>query len=410
LSLNAGFLTKKKILFFHDNYSTPGGASKYCKNICKLLGNKGAKIYLFTYSQSLDEEGKKNFCYKHKRKKNKIIRHFEHFYINISLLVSLRQWIHHIKPDLIYINHNYSFSSTVLLAISSKIPTIQIIHDYRFFCPGSGQKITPDGVDCESKPGINCYRLGCISIFHYIKEFAPNLLLRLLYKRKIDCFIAPSENLNKCLESWNLKAMHLPLFTDLQDSFPHPTKIGSNRVLFVGILYGIKGVDVLLEAFVKVCSEISSARLDIVGSGPELENLKQKTDSLKLGGHVTFHGLVAYENIASYYQQASLVAIPSIISENSPLVIYEAMAAARPVVASRVQGNIELVVEKENGLLFQRGNAEHLAQQILYMLTNESEACRMGKVGRKMLKKNFMVDNHLLGLNKLIQSLVSGRA
>ncbi|HLV81482.1 MAG TPA: glycosyltransferase family 4 protein, partial [Chthonomonadaceae bacterium] len=129
---------------------------------------------------------------------------------------------------------------------------------------------------------------------------------------------------------------------------------GAPLVLAVGRLAPEKGFDVLIEAFGRLSAHVPDARLALVGGGPLEETLKA------LAGEraILFTGPVA--EVAPLLRAADVVAVPS-RQEGQGIVALEAMAARKPVVASRVGGLAETVIEGETGLLVPPGDAEALA-------------------------------------------------
>lgn len=159
----------------------------------------------------------------------------------------------------------------------------------------------------------------------------------------------------------------------------------SNRpeILFVGPLdrsYRWKGVDVLLQAFQLVRARIPGLRLRLVGEGDRVEefrHLAQMDDAVMVEGRVDDAGLV------QAYHRSSVVVLPSTSdAEAFGMVLAEANACGRPVVASRVGGVPDFVRPGDNGLLVRPGDVEDLATKLLTVLRDPEHARRMGERGR----------------------------
>ena len=153
-------------------------------------------------------------------------------------------------------------------------------------------------------------------------------------------------------------------------------------VLAMGSLTPKKGFDVLMRAFALVQRRISAARLTIAGEGPEGPRLRELAGSLGVADAVTFPGLVTGEAKAALFAGAR-VFVSSARREPFANAILEAMAAGRPIVATRVGGNVEMVEEEVGGLLVEPEDPEGLAKAILRLLENDQRAAVMGRAARR---------------------------
>ncbi len=146
----------------------------------------------------------------------------------------------------------------------------------------------------------------------------------------------------------------------------------SPLILFVGSLHKAnryKGVDYLLQALPLVKQVAKNAKLMIVGGGELQAELQAQAQQLNLQDEVIFTGPVDNRELPNYYAAADLLTLPSIRGpENSPIVVFEAMASAKPVVASDLPGVREIVKHNENGLLVPPKEPQKLADGLLKVL------------------------------------------
>jgi glycosyltransferase involved in cell wall biosynthesis len=175
----------------------------------------------------------------------------------------------------------------------------------------------------------------------------------------------------------------------------HNLTANGKIILFVGNLdraHYFKGVNYLLRAFALIVKNNSAEkiRLLIVGQGDLLSRYKILSEKLGIGDKVIFTGYISNEELPGYYNLADLFVLPSIDkSEAFGLVLLEAMASGKAIVASDLAGVRSVVKEGENGLLAKPGNAEDLAQKISYLLSDESLRKKMGEAGRRHAKEFY---------------------
>jgi len=122
------------------------------------------------------------------------------------------------------------------------------------------------------------------------------------------------------------------------------------RVLFVGRLVPVKGVDLLLEAIAQVKSTGQSIQLDVVGDGPLRREWHALAVRLNLADQVFFHGALSQKEVAQHMSQCHLFCLPS-VRESGGAVLLEAMASARPVVALDFGGPGEIVDDEVGALV-----------------------------------------------------------
>ena len=153
-------------------------------------------------------------------------------------------------------------------------------------------------------------------------------------------------------------------------------------VMFVGALVDRKGIDLLLEAAAILRPQFSQLRMAIVGDGPSRRELEIKTANLGLGETVSFWGRLTHDKLPGALAAADAVVLPS-RNEGLPRCLVEASAMRRPVVATRISGNVEVVQDGETGVLVEPtvDGIRHGLEAILRMTPNERE--QMGRLGRE---------------------------
>jgi len=177
-------------------------------------------------------------------------------------------------------------------------------------------------------------------------------------------------------------------------------------VLSVGRLHRQKGYDCLIRATATVKREVSTVKVLIVGEGEGENDLKNLVKSLDLSKEVIFTGLCL--DVGKLYNFTSLFVLPS-LWEGMPNAVLEAMAAAKPVVATRVGGVPELVVDGETGILVPPENPEALARAIADLLQNREQANRMGSAGRIRVQEHFSLTEMVAKTDRLYQKLLNAK-
>lgn len=147
------------------------------------------------------------------------------------------------------------------------------------------------------------------------------------------------------------------------------------RVLAVGRLVPQKGMDLVIEA-----AAATAQPLTVAGDGPERKELERR--ARERGADVVFEGAVPRDRLAALYRDASCVVLASRRGEGLPNVLLEAMAFARPVVATPVAGVCDLVRDGENGLLVPSGDPGALGAALGRLRDDPALAARLGAAGR----------------------------
>jgi hypothetical protein len=138
------------------------------------------------------------------------------------------------------------------------------------------------------------------------------------------------------------------------------------HLLAVGRLHAVKDYAFLVEGCAALRARGVSVRCLIAGDGPERRNLESLIHKLGLGGQVMLLGHVPREHMNSLYDQADVVALTS-CSEGLPLVLMEAMARGRIVVAPEITGIPELVIDGKTGCLYKAGSQESFVSRLLFV-------------------------------------------
>jgi len=147
----------------------------------------------------------------------------------------------------------------------------------------------------------------------------------------------------------------------------------------IGNLYKNKGYEYLIKAIKKM--QIADCRLQIIGNGPERDNLELRINTaknIKLSGNI--------EN-ASQYLQAFDIYVCSSIKEGMPYTILEAMQAGLPIVSTNVGAIPEMITNNKHGLLVEPKNSKALAEKIQYLIDNPDVAKHLGENAKEKVRE-----------------------
>ena len=162
-------------------------------------------------------------------------------------------------------------------------------------------------------------------------------------------------------------------------------------LLFVGRLRVRKGVEVLLRALAYLRAQGRLPRLRIVGEGEHRQAIERAAVRFGVRDQVDFLGRRGPAEIRWLFDRSAALVVPSIY-EGMPLVILEAMVAGVPVVASRVSGIPEVVLDPETGWLVPPEDPEALAAALVELLESPEAARQRGQRGRQRLEERYRAE------------------
>lgn len=183
---------------------------------------------------------------------------------------------------------------------------------------------------------------------------------------------------------------------------PPPPPPAAPKLLAVGRLIPIKGLDVLLRAFESARRELPALSLEIAGAGP----LKAELHAAAPDG-VTFLGRVA--PVTPVYERNAIVVVPS-RGEGFGMVALEAAERGRAAIVSDVGGLPEVVADGETGLVVPPGDVDALAAAILELARDPERARAFGSAARQRALVSFSADQNADGIVDLYRRELSARS
>jgi glycosyltransferase involved in cell wall biosynthesis len=179
-----------------------------------------------------------------------------------------------------------------------------------------------------------------------------------------------------------------------REQMRHEFKLDNDELVILCVAFHdpVKGVDVLLYAFKILLAEFPNLRLVQVGGSLNINDtigLKQLAQSIGVADKIIWTGL--RNDVVEIMQCADVYCQPS-RSEGLGLTILEAMYSGLAVVATRVGGIPEVVVDRETGLLVEPELPDKLAAALRELLRNKEKRLVMGQSGKKIVKQKFAIE------------------
>lgn len=216
--------------------------------------------------------------------------------------------------------------------------------------------------------------------------------------------IAPSRYLGSIVEGWLSKPKKVDvIYNGIEIAESLPVAREKNLIVSSGRLVPWKGFKPLIE----VVAKHPDWRLEIIGDGPDREELLTLVRNLGADGRITLRGRVSHEIAREIFASASAFVLNSTYEGLSHTLV-EAMSVGTPVVATRVGGNPEVVDDGESGILIDSEHTKNLEQALVKILSNDTLAATLG-AGAAKRAKDFSIEKTIEATASLLRSCVSSR-
>jgi glycosyltransferase involved in cell wall biosynthesis len=220
-----------------------------------------------------------------------------------------------------------------------------------------------------------------------------------LAMRTFDRVVVISETLAELLQRSGIQVAKLEMiangveierFREAKPTLRDEVLDEESLVGFVGRLAPEKGGMILLRAAQQVLRTHPRTKFVLVGDGPSRQALESLASQLGIYDRVVFAGV--REDMPGVYASFQLVVLPS-LCEGMPMCVLEAMAAGKPVIATRVGAVPRLVDQGQTGVLVEPGDVDGLSAAIIQILDDPEWAHRMGENGRTRATEHFSADS-----------------
>ncbi len=372
----------------HDDSSIGGGVELHALNLSKALVKKGHKVTYIT--GSIPNNEKKTTIdgveirrldllstIKHSYNPQQLKFSRQLFFLFKNTLPLLRREIDGSDFDLF---HGHVYSSGLVAVSLGKRNHKKIVNTMH----GSYYKYWNQLVKNRLKVGF--YR-------KMERKLAPYLA------RKSDCQIHTDYDYAQIVKSWCKEETKEKIHTILNgvdieifkpDILPE-AKINNEEgpiIMTTRRLVVKNGVIHLIRGFEQILKKYSTAKLIIVGDGPERFSIEKEVKQRELQKNVKLIGMVPNKKIPSYLALADVVVVPSIV-EASSISVLEAMAMRKAIVASDIPGIREITDQGKNCVLVPPKNPKELAKGVVKLLDSEERSIELSKLGYDMAVKEF---------------------
>ena len=410
-----------KILLVNYRYFISGGPEKYMFNIKKMLEDNGHEVIPFSihsnknvktkYSKYFVEPiGGRDATYFDEVKKTpkSIWQMLTRSIYSFEVESAIKREIKDVKPDLVYIN---KLSPSVITgARKTGIPVVLRLSDYFLLCPRFDfmyeKKVCEE---CLTKGYVSCIKKRCVkgSLFaSIIRVFSMKFHKAINVYKGVYAFITPSEFLKKklSLNGFDEDKIHcIPTFTSSK------TKVGNPEIGSYGLYFGRVTEEKGVETVIKAYEKLPEYTVKIMGDDTteEATKLKNYVKKHKIK-NVEFLGFKSGEELENIIKAARFTLIPSIWYDNLPNTALESFQYSKPVIASNIGSLPELVIDGENGYLFNPSDEEDLIKKIK-MLDDDKLVKKMGEASRRRLENRFSPNAHYEALMKVFNEAIENR-
>lgn len=385
---------KLKILILHNFYQQRGGEDFVFESEMALLNSYGHNISLFTENNNLIKtfySMAKTFFYSNysKTSKNK-----------------LKKILHELEPDIVHV-HNFFplLTPSIYDACNDKgIPVVQTLHNYRIICPGG--LLLRDGLVCEKcikgsayQAVIHkCYKnsyLGSLSVANMVEKHR-NIGT---WEKKVTKYIALTEFAKTRFVMSGIpenKILIKPNFVfDLKKQINNKN-LKRSGALFVGRLSQEKGISTLIKAWQKI-----NFHLRVLGTGPLENKIKESKNKF-----INLLGVKDQKIVRAEMSKAAFLIMPSEWYEGFPIVLVESFSQGLPIIVSGLGSLAEIVQDGFNGLHFEHGNANDLAEKVRWMIEHPDECKRMSKNARNSYLNKYTPEKNYSELISIYKTAI----
>lgn len=294
----------------------------------------------------------------------------------MSLVLAGSNLVRKRKIDIIHANTLSPAIAGGILGLVYKIPVIVTFHHIETPCDENaiGRKPTISKGECVARYFRSLYDKMILALpfscIHAVSHSTANDLRRIGYRGKLE--VVPN-------------GLDFDLYQNLSEGIEYRPYL-----LFIGRLVKSKNLGIIIEAFAETLRIVPNAMLIVLGDGPMKEIWQKQAMELGIHEHVKFKGYVSEEQKIELLGKCSALVFPSLV-EGFGMVILEAFALKKPVIASRISSSIELICHDIDGILLPAFSSETWAKTMTSLLLHTVDCQEMGSAGEARAKARFQI-------------------
>lgn len=402
-----------RVLLVNKFHWNKGGSEKYYFELGELLKQHGHEVAYFSMEdeKNIKTGDKEYFVPKFDLNNSSKLKALDVIYNKENEKI-MEKALDEFKPDVVHLNNfQRQLSASIIKPIKKRnIPIVFTAHDVQAICPAITM-MDNDKNPCElcmKGKYINCIKkscnkgsklksaLGAIEGYYYRNHK--------IYTDKIDYIITPSEFYRtKFIEDGinpnKIQAIHNSI--EMND-YNVETK-DDGYALYFGRLSKEKGILNLINAFAK-CNK---GNLYIAGEGPEKEKIKKIIKENSLEDRVKLLGFLDKEQMTDVTRKCKFVVVPSIWYENCPYSVLETLAIGKPIIGSNMGGIPELVIDNENGFIY--NTVDELTEKMNVLFENEDLVKQFSKKSKELAKQNYDREVYYNKLKQIYDKVIKER-
>lgn len=385
-----------KVLLCHNYYQRQGGEDHSFLDESRLLESRGHQVLRYTlHNESIDRMGRV-------RVSLRTIWH-RHVYRELRELLQTE------RPAVAHFTNTFPLISPAAYYAShaAGVPVVQALRNYRLLCPNA--LFLRDGKPCED---CLARRVTFPAVIHkcYRSSRAASLVVTTMlgfhraigtWSHEVDRYFTPSEFARRKYIQGGFPADRIEVKPNFVHPDPGPGSGAGGYALFVGRLSPEKGIDALLEAWVRHSPRLP---LKIIGDGPMADDVSA---AIRLCPRIEWLGRRPIAEVMNSIGDARMLIFPSLAYETFGRTAIEAFAKGTPVLASDAGATAELVTPGVNGFHFECGNAAALAEAV-DQLADCADSMR--SAAREEYLRKYTADRNYERLIGLYQRALSSRA
>lgn len=420
-----------RILLANYRYFISGGPERYMFNLMAQLSRLNHDVIPFSinYNQNLKNHYDKYFVEaignpdevyfdQQKMTLKTFIRTLSRLFYSFEVEEAVRNLATEFQPDIAYVLHYLrKMSPSLLVGLKKKkVPIIVRLSDYAMLCPQAHCLHNNENCTlCFNGNILNSISKKCVK--ESFSASVLNCLATWYHKSRgyfdlIDSFVTTNEFMFETMINAGYpekKIKCIPTFTDTETFSPSEDYSKDNYISYIGRLEDLKGVHILIRAFIMLKKRIKTdivLKIGGTGSPAYTSMIKTIISEAKMENEILLLGNLDEQHISKLLSKSLLNVVPSLCFENLPNSIIESYACGTPVIASDTGSLSKCVKKGLTGDLFITGDSNDLADKIEHYINNQTLLNGMAIMSRNEALNSYSPNSHLKSLMMLFDNYI----